>query len=362
MLINKIKIIGLLLVFINCVNAADFCVTNSLEFQQALSQAEINAQNSHIKLVTGIYSTLDNGLTDMGFEYSTTMPAELIISGGWSQSGSGNCFMTRVLPGAEATILTGDNQNRVLSIAAGFGSAPVQVINLSIQSGFTAVGMVGGMYISGVSSSDYAGNVLVDRVSFVGNTAHSRAALLVESEGRVDVRNSLFKNNSITSSYAVGIENDSDQTAYFINNTVMNNNSTTNGSIGGVLLLNMGAGGSVAANNILWNNDSWDIVFSGTSANHHLLYNIIQSVTGNAGIDLDNSNENPLLNLDGSLTQLSPAIDAGLLPDENQPNPPVELDWEVGELDIQAFPRMMGATVDQGAFEFVDDIYSNGFE
>jgi len=205
-----------------------------------------------------------------------------------------------------------------------------------------------------------ANDVVIDRVAFIVNESNASAALRIESSGRVDVKNILFRNNTVNNVYTASITSNSDETIYLTNNTVVNNESTN--SIGGILLWNSGNGGSVAANNIMRNNDVRDIVFSGTSANHHLLYNIVQEVVGNAGIDMGNSENNPMLNTDFSLSLTSPAIDSGLSPLQNQPNPPIELDWFVGEYDLRGLSREMGATVDKGAMELIDNIFTNGFE
>ena len=360
---TKLAMLAGLIGFVGITTATEFCVSTPQELQTALWTAEGNGDDNHIKIVTGIYSTLDNGSLNQGFQYSNSGPEELIISGGWRQTSPGsNCFISRILATAYETVLTGAGVDRVLEIAAGNSSANVTVYNLSIQSGFpySNFNHTGGLYIAGASTTDLVNDVVIERVVFIGNEANASSALRIESAGRVEVKNSLFRNNTVNNAYTASITSNSVETIYLTNNTVVNNESTN--SIGGIILWNAGSGGSVAANNIMWNNDVRDIVFSGISANHHLLHNIVQDVTGNAGIDIGNSDVNPQLNTDFSLSHTSPAIDSGVSPLQNQPNPPIELDWFVGERDLLGYPREMGATVDKGAIEVVDNIFTHGFE
>lgn len=348
------------------VHAEDFCVSNAVEFQDALWQAQINAQNNHIKLVTGTYHTSDNGNLDSGFEYVNSMPGSLTISGGWQVSGAGViCTLSRTIVAASETILSGDHLHRVLSIAAGDANANVTIINLTIQDGFpyTDNGATGGLQISGFDgNNDLVADVLIDRVIFRQNQGNYASTLTVNSSGSVHVRNSLFWGNEVNISYTAGLSSNGSEPVYFTNNTVVANTTLSANGVSGVFLQNTGSGGIVAANNILWDNTLWDIVFSGTSANHHLLYNVLQTVIGNAGTNIGNSNANPMLGVDFTLTQDSPALDAGVVPTPGQPNTPVELDWELGDYDVDAHSREMGLSVDMGAIEFLEVIFIGTFE
>ncbi|WP_223789745.1 hypothetical protein [Marinicella meishanensis] len=351
-------------VFTAPIQAADFCVDTASEFQEALDDAASNGQNNHIKLVSGVYLTSSNSVPNTGFVHQNSMPGSLTISGGWSLSGSGNCHFTRVRDSAYATVLSGSGQDQVLSIAIGNVNANISLSNLSINNGASGgtSGPVGGLVIRGYTSQDLAGDVLLDRLVFNGNEGNYYAALRIDSAGRVDVKNSLFRNNSVNISYTAWISSDSSEGVYFTNNTVTQNHSGSASGVSGVLLRNMGDGGVVAANNIFWNNDFWDVVFSGTSANHHLIHNIYESATGHAGIEFGNSQTNPLFNTDYSLSDQSPAINAGLTPPENNPNPPIELNWTVGDHDVRSYARTQGFQTDLGAMETIDNIFGSGFE
>ncbi len=341
--------------------AEDFCVSTALELQNALTQAQGNAQNNTIRIETGIYHTADNGNLDQGFNYANSMPGSLTITGGWKP----NCAPSRPGSSAFETVLDGGNVHRVLAIAAGDDNANIAIANLTIQSGLAPLlgNEGGGLLITGFQSNAETGTVSIDRVVFTDNQANYRSALAIESHGRVEVTNSLFHDNIANISGMVQISrlNDNIQATYFINNTLVNNTIENSGNI--VSLRKSGPGGNVAANNILWNNVAlWDISFSGNSANQHLLYNTVQNVIGNAGVDVGNSSADPLLEFDFSLNPESPAIDAGFEPAPGLPNPPPELDWELGDLDVLAFQRVAGAAVDMGAFETLDVMFKDSFE
>ena len=346
--------------------AEDFCVSTALELQNALTQAQGNAQNNTIRIEKGIYHTADNGNLDQGFNYANSMPGSLTITGGWQS----NCAPSR--PGSSAfdTVLDGGNVHRVLAIAAGNANANIAIANLTIQSGLAPLlgNEGGGLLITGFQSNAEAGTVSIDRVVFTGNQANYYSAVSIESYDRVDVTNSLFHDNTANISATARVRRSIDSSSratYFINNTVVNNIVLGDNGSSGVVLNKRGQsgpGGNVAANNILWNNVSWDIQFSGISANQHLLYNTVQNVIGNAGVDVGNSSADPMLESDFSLNPESPAIDAGFEPAPGLPNPPPELDWELGDLDVLAFQRVAGAAVDMGAFETLDVMFKDSFE
>jgi len=364
--------ITLLLLFVasNCwtmfspVAAEDFCVETAVELQAALWQAQINAQNNHIKIVKGVYQTADNGSLGLGFQYDNSMPASLTITGGWTTG----CGLFRGRSSAFETVLDGGNLDRVLSINAGNDNVAIALRNLTIQSGFPyeSDAVVGGLLIKGFGEQDQAGNVLIDRVVFTGNTAYSVSALAVESFGRVDISNSLFYNNTVALFYTAGVSRNSNSSdgTYFVNNTVVDNTALSDETYANaaIVLQISDSGGAVAANNVMWNNTSLDLAFMGSSTNSHLLYNTVQNVIGNIGTNVGNITVDPMLAGNYTLMQNSPVLDAGFEPPTGPLNPPLELDWELGDTDIVGFPRHTGAAVDMGAFEAYDWLFNDRFE
>ncbi|MEZ5472817.1 MAG: choice-of-anchor Q domain-containing protein [Marinicella sp.] len=342
---------------------AEFCVTNAQELQDALDLAANNTEDNHIQLVTGYYPTEFNGLPNQGFKYISALPSALEISGGWRLNGN-NCYQTRVVASANETLLAGGGIHQVLTIAAGDSDAAIKVSNLSITDGFpySVNNHTGGLWIKGYDSNGMASDVVLDRLVFINNKGSYSSALLIESEGRVDVKNSLFRGNTVGFNDTVSLKTSSSETTYFTNNTVVNNHTDNPNGRSGVHLRNYGSGGSLAANNIFWDNVKWDVVFEGISANHHLIYNTLETAIGNLGTTVANSYADPLFNFDYTLSLGSPAIDAGIAPPENQPNPPLELDWTVGEHDMLGHGRNQGLNVDMGAMEYLDNIFASGFE
>lgn len=320
-----------------------------------------NAQNNHIRIEKGAYHTADNDNPDLGFNYANSMPGSLTITGGWLT----NCTPSRLHSSAFETVLDGGNVNRVLDITNEI-NFEISIANLAIQSGFAAASsnQAGGLLIEGFGSNDEAGTVSIDRVVFTGNQANYAAALSIDSDDGVNLTNSLFHDNTVPISHTARIRRNtaSSQATYFVNNDVVNNNRTGDNGNSGAFLGKSGPGGNVAANNILWNNVSWDIQFSGNSSNQHLLYKTMQTVIGNAGVDVGNSTADPMLESDFSLRPESRAIDAGFEPPPGLPNPSPELDWQLGEFDVLGFLRVAGVAVDLGAVETADEIFNDNFE
>lgn len=359
---HRLGILVIALLAMSTAAAETFCVSTAQEFQNALTQAQGNAQNNEIRIESGTYSTANNGDPDLGFHYTNSMPGSLMISGGWPP----NCIPNRIRPGAFETVLDGGNADRVLAISAGDANVEISITNLTIRSGIAPASnnQAGGLLIKGFGSNDDAGTVSIDRVVFTDNQANYASALSVDSYDRVDITNSLLHDNtvSISNTARVRRNTNSSQATYFINNTVVNNIRLGDNGTSGVLLSKSGPGGNVAANNVLWNNISWDIQFSGTSANQHLLYTTLQNVIGNAGTEVGTSSSDPMLESDFRLSEGSPAVDAGFEPAPGLPDPPPELDWMLESFDVLRFRRVSGPAVDRGAFELQDALFVDRFE
>jgi len=360
------RILALMIVIVLTVSPAaaeDFCVSTAAELQNALTQAQGNAQDNQIRIVKGTYYTADNGNPNLGFNYANSMPGSLTITGGWLP----NCTPSRLRSGAFETVLDGGNADRVLAIAAGSANVSIAISNLTIQFGHAPTShasTAGALLIKGYGAGDEVGTVSIDRVAFTGNQGVTDSALSIYSYDRVDITNCLFNDNLVSGAYTASVVRNaiSSHATYFINNTVVNNIRLAGTISAGVRLVKSGSGGNVAANNILWNNTSLDIAFSPISENQHLLYNTVQSVAGNSGLNVGNSDANPMLESDFRLQSSSPAIDAGFEPSPGIPDPSPELDWSLGDFDVVGTLRVAGATVDMGAFEALDEIFNDNFE
>jgi len=349
------------------VAATEFCVSTAMELQSALLQAQSNGQPDKIRIERGHYSTAENGIRGLGFSYSSIENLSLTITGGYAEG----CLGFRGSGDAFTTVLDGGNVHRVLAILAGDSNAMVSVRNLTIQSGYTYSNELpaGGLLIKGFGDDAPAQRVNIDRVAFIGNeSAAGISALMIESQGRVDISNNLFHDNTVNSLYTAAVDRGPGSSAatYFINNTVVNNTTLNNDGIAGVWLKNTSGSGNVAANNVFWNNNGIsDLVMSGpvgNISNNHMLHNIVQNPLGLGGTNIGNSTTNPLLDIDFSLLQDSPARDTGFTPPDNPLNPPLELDWDPGLFDIGFGLRVLGPSVDRGAFEYRDQIFADSFE
>jgi len=360
---RSLALLALPVLCLSTARAEVFCVGNAMELQSALWQAQTNGEHDEIRIQPGHYPTEDNGSLGIGFHYAANEERHLTISGGWNDI----CVGFRGTANAFATVLDGGGVNQVMLIAAGDANAIIIVANLTIQSGYqpSEALPVGGMHIKGFGQGNQAGLVVIDRVAFIENSATVASALAIESQGRVEVANSLFRDNTTNDSSSVAIVRDagSSGASYFINNTVVNNVALGADGSAGIAMFNTSGSGNVAANNVFWNNGNVDLLMSGPSgsiSNNHLLHNIVQNALGFGGTNIGNSTGDPKLDSDFSLLPGSPGIDAGYMP-PGIANPPVELDWLLRDFDILRVQRKFGPAVDIGAFES-SRLFSDRFE
>ena len=82
---------------------ATFCVSNSTEFQSALTTAASNGEDDTIQIIQGTY----NG----NFTYASTNARRLVVEGGYNS----NCTSQIIDP--KNTILDGEDADHVLAIA-----------------------------------------------------------------------------------------------------------------------------------------------------------------------------------------------------------------------------------------------------
>jgi hypothetical protein len=322
--------------------AATFCVADGVQLRQALTVAASNSAPDQIRLVSGLY------VSSSTFTYSTDENFSIELSGGWTS----NCLIEK--PDAARSVLDGQGEHRVLEILPIAPSANVVVRNLTIRhgdtSGANSGGSGGGARIGGAAG--FAGSVTIDRVDFYGNrSGYLGGGLDVSTGGLLTIRNSVFRNNSVSSignfgallAFCTGI------TASIENNTVAFNA----GDDGGAAVGGIGVRGSAAfrlRNNILYANVGLDASFpvNGPIAMH----NDIGTYTGGiAAASAGNVSADPefvdIANL--RLSPSSPLIDSGYAN-------------AVGQFDIDGKTRVDGAGVDLGAYEWSDSIFRDSLE
>lgn len=314
--------------------AAVFCADSGAEIAGALAIAATNGEDDQVRIVSGSY-TLASTLV-----HSTHEAFGLSISGRWdaictAQSGS-------------FSRLDGGGSQRILRINSDALS------NLAIFD----------LYFSG-GRSDSGGallvetsgrNVSIERNLFLGNhsTGGAGAARIAvsTSSSLVVVRNNAFLGNSAVDGAGFVIDA-SIGNAYVNGNTVVGNTSTIAGATCGGLCI-AGASAFHVSNNILWNNSGGDLHI-GNTGEARLSYNDIGSMNGQApALDLGNLAVDPgfapgLLNL--RLAPDSPLVNAGTY----------RAQGNIGDLDADRAPRLLGASVDIGAYE-TDVLLRDGFD
>lgn len=315
------------------VHAATFCVDNSTALAAALTTAQSNSEDDTIDIVVGTY-LLSSELHYMAADAETHT---LNVIGGHAPG----------CPGPPATsgttVLDGQNLVRQLTIAA---KGPVGLGYITFVHGNPAQYAGGALSLSNTSSM--SAMYVFDNV-FVANKAVNNlgSAIYVSSPGDVHLWSNVLYANS--GQFAVAYLSNNGNT--YINGNSIVGNQGINGTVGGVDLA--GTGHYWLANNILWNNEGYDVFDQSGSVDY--AYNDI-GVVGNYP-PLSTSHE---MSVDPqfagffgvSLGPDSPLINAGL------DNPPGGVG---GCCDANHGPRLVGEHVDIGALES-DVLFRNGYE
>ncbi len=314
------------------------CVDNPASLQAALIVAEQNGAHDVIQVVQGIYPTPGSSFT-----YDTPENYGLQLLGGFTAG----CTDRLVAP--VNTILDGQNNNPVLALQPEPSTnGRIHVQGFTITNGDASGSETAGLLVGGAPS--FGGLVTIEHNAILDNQADlGVAGIQAETaNGLLDVSNNLIAGNTSAGGPAAGFLSCSGEVLWLVNNTVADNSCT--GCTGGLEL--GGTAPAQASNNILFNNDNHDLVFTGS--NTVLINNDIGSLSGslhpsNAGnISLD-----PLF-FGGDnyrLTIPSPAANAGT-------------DNPAGGLpayDLDGRQRAKDGHVDMGAYE-IPPILVSGFE
>ncbi|MGA7296321.1 MAG: hypothetical protein WBW92_02260, partial [Rhodanobacteraceae bacterium] len=218
------------------ISAAEFCVTNGIELDNALADAATNGEDDTIKLHTGTYQA------DLfSFEYNAANVTggddnDLTIIGGYSDFFMNPCGQ-RVLDDPLLTVLDGNGSSRVLKIdTRAHGNVTVRL--LAFIDGNASGSYGGGLYINALDGA--SGTITVERNVFDSNLARYGGGLSVASRsggfGLVRVVNNLFIHNHAESDgniAAANLANLDDhgfadaRAIYFVNNTVLANVAET---------------------------------------------------------------------------------------------------------------------------------------
>ncbi|MFZ2235075.1 MAG: hypothetical protein WBP11_10605 [Dokdonella sp.] len=321
--------------------ATDFCVSTSAGLTQALTTASSNNVADEIRLQTGIYrSTQSTGFT------ANHSGSSLEISGGWS---SGCLFRGR---GSRSTI-DGEYQRTALRLQGNITSVVnVRIAHLSFLRGVESDMAALSVKSSGGGSLD----VEIEDNRFHDNTLIAAEETLgggLSVSGRqVSVFGNVFTENHAGYSGGAGAISCYGTVGAFTNNTVVRNTAAFGQANvrGGIILT--GSCLWEVANNILWNNEGYDLRIEDDKA--RLRNNDLDDIEGTptAGSS-GNINVDPQFFSVGilRLTRSSPLVDAGF-------------NETLLGLPLRSFDggiRVAGPRIDIGAYE-LDVLLQTGFD
>lgn len=342
------------------VHAAEFCVSTSAGLQSALTTAETNGQDDTIRIAVGSYETPGGS-----FVYDAVTPANgddksLAIVGGWHWSFGACVPLPNERLSPWQTILDGHGIGRVLRITTRTnGNVTVRLLTFANGNAYQSAGdndSGGGLLVR--VDGDYEAGIRVERNAFINNIAQFGGGLSAFNEagsfGHMHVTNNVFWENFATTNGAAELGLN-DGRIYLISNTALDNRASLEG-VGGIYL---GPTDIFIANNNLWGNDGLDLYFRGPQQipGTALFNNNIEDLGSVPEFESDNISVEPqyepgVLNFTPVLG--SPLVDAGIQP------PPVGL-WSLSETDLIGRPRVMGGSVDIGAYEN-ERIFTDGFD
>ena len=355
-------------------SAATVCVRDHNELQQALSAAAASPGDDEIRIREGIYTTFNGGFT-----YTAQNTGWLTLSGGWYTIDGIDCAQMRM--DASRTILDGAGQQQVLRViyfppAGTTTFASVTVHNLSLSNGWgdsAAFERGGGLDMH--SLSDGLVEFRLENLIVTHNEGYfGGGANLYLKNGMVRIANSLFADNSATTTAHAHVAINVNATGENIAHAVVIANSTF---VGGRCAGNSGRGCGVRAglaggvhmdivNSLFHDNDFSDLDLDGAAAigigdgSASADYSLIGTVGGNLPLTASNAlSGDPHfvdpLNRDFRLRDDSPFINQGLATVPNFP---------LTALDLDANPRNRFGATDPGPYENQtwDFLFADGFD
>ncbi len=346
--------------FAKSVVAATFCVTSSVDLQNALTTSEFNGENDTIKIAVGSYH-LPAGI---GFSYnpvSNNDDNDLTIIGGWTPFFGNSCAFLNS-PNPINTTLDGDQLDRVFSIFTD-EYTNITIENIQFINGKALQSRGAGLYIN--SGLTHQGQITITNNAFIGNRGNLASAMRLGGYS-LRVTNNLFTANHSISNNVIELISIDSYGIYFMNNTVINNSVDPNSTIdkvGGAYILASGSSKSYIANNIFWGNEFDDLYLEG-SGTSYLYNNDIEILSGvMPTFSSENLSVSPDIQVHNyyRLNPSSPLINMGQMP-ATFPSSLFHLNWSLPELDLEGNSRIQGGVVDIGVFETSDVIFKNDFE
>jgi putative cofactor-binding repeat protein len=320
--------------------AADWCVSTGAQLSQALLGAGSNGEADVIRLQTGTYRSTQAA----GFSANLAGHA-LELSGGWA---SGCLFRQR---GAHSTI-DGEYERPAMRIS---GSIPqprtVRVAHLAFIRGVDDE--VGGLAISSTGAGNL--NVEIEDCRFHDNTQTDiedviGGGLYVNAD-EVSVLGNVFTDNHAGNLGGAGAITCFGSLGAFTNNTVVRNTARFGqADVRGGMMLTGNCLWEVA-NNILWDNEGYDLQIGDGEAT--LRNNNLDDLVGTPMASSGNVNIDPQFVSIGilRLQRSSPMIDAGLN----------ETLLGLPQYSFDGGIRIAGPRIDIGAYE-LDVLFADDFD
>ena len=352
-----------MIMIVETCQSKEFCVTNSQELQEALSQAsDTFLEGHHIKISEGSYPIPEGGFKFRSADY--THQNFLKISGGWSYFFGNPCGQQyRRTP--MNTILDGKNQGRVLHLEPAL-RLNIDISHLMILNGKAPEGEIGGGLLIGLTMNTESGLVELRNNAFISNEADYASAFYLEGTRKTILKNNVFAGNESQYGAAIKIKMpDTPYTegVYVLNNTILNNTSSIKDPFtasGLDINIISNAQQVLVANNILWGNGQHDLKVHGLGYSY-LFNNIINSSIGIFDETQDNISQPPIFANGGFLQYApaaqSPAVNNGWYDPVYPPNNPTfSQNWHPTETDIDGQPRLSPeGQLDIGANEYWED-------
>ncbi|MEO5626973.1 MAG: choice-of-anchor Q domain-containing protein [Dokdonella sp.] len=313
-------------------DAATFCVKDALALKIALTNAQTNGEDDVIQVQMGTFTP-----SLASFVYQSAEANSLTITGGFSVGCASQSL------GAQFTIIDGGGTKAPLSIDTTAAESSVSISNLTVQNGIS-VGSAAPLHLAST------GGVGVENVIVRANQVDGFAADVSSSNGSVQIRSSVFVDNTAIGDLAsaVGVSSSAG-----LDPAIIFNNNTIAANVGMVGALVAGSGNANISNNVLWANGGTDLVSIGTGV-RDLTNNDYGTRSGNTNTDINALHVDPLFMGIGdfSLRANSPMRDAG----DNG------VIGGIGMWDASGNVRVISGIVDMGAYEVPDIIFQDGFE
>lgn len=345
-------------------SAAQFCARSVDQLNLALDLAEANNENNEIRIARGVIMPAAPGEGHL-FLYLSSKDRALEISGGWDPQ---NCSSQVLDPASTRIEAAGSFGLFNVIIGSAGGNARLRMHNLTLSGGHSDSQVARGLGIN-VSGFMYVhGKVEIDRVVFADHHcshAQSRGCALNFSSGikEVTVRNSLFHHNSAGGAAAIRawVTEDIQPVFRLHNNTVVDNYAhAPDQALASAIEFHGASDTLLMYNNIVFGNPTLNSATPlpelGRSAAGAILgkHNNLASSTVTWTPDTSGNRSIPPVFAgradDYRLRGDSPLRDAGLY-----------YGWPIhGQLELGGGPRVLGPTIDLGAYES-DVLFNAGF-